>query len=89
MLIKYLTKIVERIESKLPQEQFQALLSELNLSKTVLEAHEPKIKFIDAFFNKIGQPQEKIEQFHSVVKKLENEGQYDAQRLLTELKTSI
>ena len=83
---KYLTKIVERIESQLPQEQFQALLSELNLSKTVLEARDAKIKFIDAFFKKVGLSQEEIGQFHSRVKKLENEGQYDTERLLTELK---
>ena len=83
---KYLTKIVERIESQLSQEQFQVLLSELNLSKTVLEAREPKIKFIDAFFKKIKQPQENIEEFHNRIKKLENEGQYNTERLLTELK---
>jgi len=86
---KYLTLIVERIESQLPQEQFQVLLSELNLSKTVLEARRPKIKFIDAFFRKIGQPQKEIEQFHNRVKKLENEGQYDTERLLTELKKAF
>jgi predicted Zn-dependent protease len=83
---KYLTKVVERIEAQLQQQQFQSLLSELNLSKKVLEACDSKKEFIHAFFKKIGLPQEEIEQFHSMVKKLENEGQYDSERLLTELK---
>jgi len=83
---KYLTKVVEWIESQISQEQFQSLLSELNLSKTVLEARDPKIELIDAFFKRSELPQEEIEQFHSQVEELQNEGQYDAERLLTELR---
>jgi len=82
---EYLTKVVERIEVQLPQEQFKSLLSELNLSKTALESRDSKKEFIHAFFKKIGLSQEEIDQFHSLVKKLENEGQYDSERLLTEL----
>ena len=85
----YLTKIVEKIELQLPQEQFQSLLSELNLSKTVLEARDPKINFINAFFKKVGLSQEKIEQFYDLVEKLKNEGQYNTERLLTELKQAF
>ncbi len=81
----FLERTVERIEHQLPQEDFQALFSELNLSKTVLEARDPKIKLIDAFFKKIELPKEEVEQFHNRVKELENEGQYDTERLLTEL----
>lgn len=88
-LDKYLTKIIEHIESQLTQEQFQAMLSELNLSKTVLEARDPQIKFINAFFKKIGQPRDEMKQFHNQIKQLENKGQCDTERLLTKLKRAF
>lgn len=78
---QYLTGIVERIKSRITPIEMKELLSRSNLKAEDLKTYKGKLKFIEAFFDKIGLSEDGLKEFHDCLKKYESQRQYNADRL--------
>jgi predicted Zn-dependent protease len=81
-----LTKLVEKIKATMPRQQFQQRLRELGFTESSLKEYYPKMQFVEATLRDSGRPREQIAEFRMALETLRQTGQYDADRLLVELR---
>jgi len=82
---KFLTEIVKHFKANLPPKIMRELLHETDISEADLETYRGKIKFLEGYFDKAEISQTEIQKFFDKLKEYENQGQYDAGRLLSNL----
>lgn len=84
-LDQYLTKVVQHIQSTLSQEQLHTLFSAQQLSEVELEVPGAKRRFAEQFLEQMALPQQ-VQAFHEQLQRLEDQGQFDVGRLISDLK---
>jgi len=83
---RYIDALAERLESALPWLQMQEVLWKYDLNREDLKIFEGKVRFIEGVFDASGMPQEKVQEFRRTLQQLKGQGQYDADRLLTNIR---
>ncbi len=86
---KYLTEIFNRIKSNLPVKLRRELLREIKMSEEDLETYHGKVLYVRTYFDKAKVPQTEIHKFFKTLNEHENKGQYDAERLLSNLEKTF
>jgi predicted Zn-dependent protease len=81
-----LPKLVEKIKAAMPEEQYRRRLQELGFTEDSLKQYYAQVQFVEAALRDAGRPREQIDGFRAALEALQQTGQYDAERLLTELK---
>ncbi len=81
-----LTTLVERIKATMPERQYQRLLRRLGFTEESLKQYHPQVQFVEAALRDSGRDPAQIEEFRTTLETLRRMGQYDAERLLAELK---
>jgi predicted Zn-dependent protease len=81
-----LTKLIEKIKATRPEQQYQRLLRELGFTEDSLTQYYPKVQFLEAVCRDSGRSPAQIEEFRTALATLQQAGQYDAERLLAELR---
>jgi predicted Zn-dependent protease len=83
---KYLTLLVESVKNGLSKNQLKRLMSKENLSAADMKTYEGKVKFLDETFREAKVSSQDIRTFHETLDRLKGTGQYDASRLLADIR---
>jgi len=91
MAQSYINSVFASMISSLPPALIDKLLSELKLDGKDLDSQDNKIKFINAYFEQINKAESVKEKktFDELLLKSRSEGQYDADRLLREMRSEF
>ncbi len=76
---------MRELKEEMPQERYNHLLKELGFTEASLQSYYPQVQFLERALRDSGCSQQRIGQFHRSLDVLRRTGQYDAERLQSQL----
>ena len=83
-----LAKLVGRMKATMPETQYRQFLQRLGFTEDSLKQYHPQVQFVQAVLRDSGHDWAQIEGLRATLEELRSAGQYDAERLLAQLRQS-